>query len=112
MPVHGPASRNGTRGSIRSASDGLRRAPASGGPGCVGRRQPGERARLTKPVYVFISYSWDSEEHERRVYELAQWLRRSGVEAYIDKFETSPKEGWPTWCYPQIEKAKFVLVVC
>jgi hypothetical protein len=64
------------------------------------------------PPRVFISYSWDSPEHETRVSELAQWLREHGVEAWIDKWETSPVKGWRQWCYDQIEAASFVLVVC
>jgi hypothetical protein len=40
---------------------------------------------------VFISYSWDSEEHENWVALLAAKLRENGVEATIDKFETQSK---------------------
>jgi TolA-binding protein len=66
------------------------------------------------PPYVFISYSWDSDENKQRVLELTAWLRGSdcGVNAWLDEYETSPAETWPIWCNRQIEKAKFVLVVC
>lgn len=37
---------------------------------------------------VFISYSWDSIEHQEWVINLANKLRSSGVEANIDKFAT------------------------
>ena len=40
---------------------------------------------------VFISYSWDSEEHENWVALLAAKLRENGVDATIDKFETQSK---------------------
>ncbi|WP_296972022.1 toll/interleukin-1 receptor domain-containing protein [Tepidanaerobacter sp. EBM-38] len=40
---------------------------------------------------VFISYSWDSEEHENWVTFLAARLRENGVDATIDKFETQSK---------------------
>ncbi len=40
---------------------------------------------------VFISYSWDSEEHENWVAFLAAKLRENGVDATIDKFETQSK---------------------
>jgi len=40
---------------------------------------------------VFISYSWDSEEHENWVTFLAAKLRENGVDATIDKFETQSK---------------------
>ncbi len=40
---------------------------------------------------VFISYGWDSEEHENWVTVLAAKLRENGVDATIDKFETQSK---------------------
>jgi hypothetical protein len=63
------------------------------------------------PHEVFISYSWDNEDHIRNVLALAQWLRSSGVDAWVDRFD-SPTEPWPLWCYRQVEAADAVLVVC
>lgn len=40
---------------------------------------------------VFISYSWDNKEHEQWVMDLANDLRRNGVDATLDKFETQTK---------------------
>lgn len=37
---------------------------------------------------VFISYSWDSEEHKNWVVELVNKLRKNGVDATCDQFET------------------------
>lgn len=62
--------------------------------------------------YIFISYSQDSEEHIHRILTIAQWLRTHGVEAFVDKFEQSPPQSWQLWCYEQIQKASYVLVVC
>src|SRR3954470_14996308 len=42
------------------------------------------------PIRVFISYSWDSEEHKQKVLNLAQRLRSEGVDAHIDRFTTFP----------------------
>ncbi len=61
---------------------------------------------------VFISYSHDSEAHEDRVLDLANRLREDGIDAEIDQYETSPAEGWPTWCERRIKSAGFVLLVC
>lgn len=36
---------------------------------------------------VFISYSWTTPEHEDRVLQIATELRRSGVDAILDKWE-------------------------
>ena len=40
------------------------------------------------PPRVFISYSWDSEPHKQRVFELAEQLRDEGIdcEFVFDKF--------------------------
>ncbi len=62
--------------------------------------------------YVFISYSWDSDLQSQRVLQLANSLRREGVEAWLDKWEQSPPATWPQWCHDQIEKADYVVVIC
>jgi hypothetical protein len=61
---------------------------------------------------VFISYSHDSPDHEKRVLALADRLRAEGIDATIDQFETAPKEGLLLWMEKQIRDAKFVLMVC
>ncbi len=63
-------------------------------------------------IRVFISYSHDSPRHSSRVLELANRLRREGVEAWIDQFDPHPAEGWQRWMQKQIERADFILMVC
>ena len=60
---------------------------------------------------VFISYSHDSPEHEKRVAALAERLRSQGIDCIIDQYISTPAEGWPRWMVNQIEWADFVLVV-
>jgi tetratricopeptide (TPR) repeat protein len=60
---------------------------------------------------VFISYSHDSKAHEDQVLELADRLRREGINCNIDQYEQSPVEGWHNWTQNEIKKAKFVLVI-
>jgi hypothetical protein len=67
---------------------------------------------VSQVPYVFVSYSQESDDHVQRVLTVVQWLRQHGVEAYVDKFEQSPPESWQLWCYEQIQKALYVLVVC
>ncbi|QLE53081.1 TIR domain-containing protein (plasmid) [Nostoc sp. C057] len=64
------------------------------------------------PPKVFISYSHDSEEHKKRVLELADHLIKGGVDCNIDQYEVSPSEGWPRWMMNQLDWAEFVLVIC
>ncbi len=63
-------------------------------------------------IRVFISYSHDSESHKERVLELANRLRREGIDAWIDQYELAPPQGWPRWMKDQIEEAIFTLAVC
>jgi hypothetical protein len=71
------------------------------------------RTMSTSSKRVFISYSHDSEQHRRRVRQLADSLRIWGVDARIDQYEsTDPLEGWPIWMEKQIEEAENVLLIC
>src|SRR5262249_27518448 len=65
-----------------------------------------------RPPKVFISYSHDSADHEQRVLNLANRLHSDGIDATVDQYETSPREGWPVWMERQIRESDFVLVVC
>ncbi|MBW4540416.1 MAG: toll/interleukin-1 receptor domain-containing protein [Myxacorys chilensis ATA2-1-KO14] len=64
------------------------------------------------PPKVFISYSYDSQEHKDRVWRLADRLREDGINCTIDQHEESPAVGWHRWMLNQVEAADFVLVVC
>jgi hypothetical protein len=62
---------------------------------------------------VFISYSHDSPEHAQHVLELAERLRKDGVDAQIDQHVAgTPPEGWPRWMLDRLDWAEFVLMVC
>jgi len=60
---------------------------------------------------VFISYSHQDAEYEKRILELANRLRAEGIDANVDLYEEAPAEGWPRWMENQISNADFVLVV-
>lgn len=62
--------------------------------------------------HVFISYSWDSEAHKRKVFELSEQLRDEGIDCDLDQYYQSPPEGWARWMLRQVEQADFVLMVC
>ena len=66
------------------------------------------------PPSVFISYTHDSDEHKKRVLDLAQRLRGDGLDCVVDRFvETNPPEGgWHVWTERQMWDANFVLLVC
>jgi SEFIR domain len=62
---------------------------------------------------VFISYSFDSDEHCERVLALSERLRHDGIETCLDQYVNgSPRQGWPRWMLDQLDAAGSVLVVC
>jgi tetratricopeptide (TPR) repeat protein len=62
---------------------------------------------------VFVSYSHDSDEHAERVLDLADTLRRDGIDVILDRYvPRGPEEGWPLWMDRNIRDAHFVLMVC
>lgn len=61
---------------------------------------------------VFISYSWDSEQHKQNVLAFAQQLMSQGVDVVLDQFEQFPAQGWANWMLDQIEESDYVLIVC
>ncbi|MBO1053080.1 MAG: TIR domain-containing protein [Dolichospermum sp. DET73] len=69
------------------------------------------------PTKVFISYSWDSDDHKENVLKLANTLRAVwGIEAEIDRYVRAeppytPTQGWDVWMLERIEWAEFVLII-
>ena len=61
---------------------------------------------------IFISYSWDSEEHIKAVLALSNRLRADGIDCVLDQYEVSPPEGWPRWMDRRIASASLVIVIC
>jgi hypothetical protein len=61
---------------------------------------------------IFFSYAHESDEHRNRVLQLCGQFRQSGLDAWIDQYETFPPQGWPIWMQNQIRRADFVLIVC
>jgi tetratricopeptide (TPR) repeat protein len=68
----------------------------------------------SRPPRVFISYSHDSPAHCDRVLELAQQLKRDGIDTELDQFHQEELLHWPRWCEEQLrpDKSDFVLCVC
>jgi hypothetical protein len=70
-----------------------------------------QMARFEKRI--LISYSHDSDEHRVRVRQLADSLRRDGLDCWIDQYlDSDPLDGWPLWMEKEIELANIVLLIC
>ncbi len=60
---------------------------------------------------VFISYSHQDADYEKKVLDFANRLRSEGIDANIDLYEEAPIEGWPRWMENQINNSDFILIV-
>lgn len=61
---------------------------------------------------VFISYSWDDEDHKRWVRDLAARLRAHGVDTLLDQWHLVPGDQLPAFMETAIRESDFVLVIC
>jgi len=74
-------------------------------------RHVNRRVERDRPHRVFISYSWDSEEHKRKVRCLADMLNdEPDIACMIDQYEPDPGH-LPNWMAEQIEWANKLLLV-
>lgn len=63
------------------------------------------------PPIVFISYSWDSEDHKTWVLELATKLVNSGVDVRLDQWHTRLGDSFTHFMESAIETADRVLMI-
>lgn len=61
---------------------------------------------------VFISYSWDDEEHRTWVRTLATDLRAKGVDAWLDQWEVRLGDDVTEFMERCVSTADYVLLVC
>src|SRR5262245_51052447 len=73
----------------------------------------GKAKAVSSSKSVFISYSWDSDEHSKRVLDLSKRLEADGFDVRLDRSnKIAPPEGWLRWMRTQIKSASHVLLVC
>lgn len=63
-----------------------------------------------RPI-VFISYSWDNDEHKKWVLGLADRLREDGIDAVLDRYYLTPGKNLPHFVENNLAKAHRVIVV-
>lgn len=61
---------------------------------------------------VFISYSWENEEHNEWVKRLADLLIEHGVNAILDKYDVDPWDRIPHFMEQAVTKSDKVLIIC
>ena len=70
-----------------------------------------EDASTVHPPRVFISYSWDSDEHKQWVEQLATQLRLDGVDARLDAWHLGDR-AITSFMTSEVRRADFVLSIC
>jgi hypothetical protein len=73
------------------------------------------RASIENPTAsptVFISYSWDDQEHRLWVRQLATRLRQDGVDVTLDQWHAAPGDQLPAFMARSIRTNDFVLIIC
>lgn len=61
---------------------------------------------------VFVSYSWDSDDHRDWVCNFASRLRSDGVDAELDRWKLAPGDQLPEFMERAVRENDFVLIVC
>lgn len=61
---------------------------------------------------VFISYSWDDEDHKSWVRMLATELQTNGVHVFLDQWDAHPGIDLPTYMESSVRDADHVLLIC
>jgi hypothetical protein len=73
---------------------------------------PGPSVDETRSPRVFISYSWDSEEHKEWVQSFAARLRQDGVDVVLDEWHLDLGENRFHFMERSVVSAEFILLVC
>lgn len=61
---------------------------------------------------VFISYSWEDENHRKWVKSLADKLLENGIDASIDQYDLGLGDRLPLFMEQQISDSDYVLIIC
>jgi hypothetical protein len=61
---------------------------------------------------VFVSYSWDSDDHKNWVRQLAERLVSNGVHVHLDQWDVQYGESLAQFMEEKIPESDFVLIIC
>lgn len=65
---------------------------------------------MDNPI-VFISYSWDNEEHKEWVLNLANQLRKDGVDVILDRYYLRPGKNVPFFVENSIRRSNRIITI-
>ena len=61
---------------------------------------------------VFISYSWDSDQHKKWIRELAERLRANGADVILDQWHLAPGDRMAEFMESSVRESDLVIIVC
>ena len=61
---------------------------------------------------IFITYSWDNEQHKEWVRKFSDRLLSDGVDVTVDQYDVSSGDRLPQFMEQSITAADFVLIIC
>jgi hypothetical protein len=64
------------------------------------------------PPRVFVSYSWESDEHKHWVRSLAERLTQNGVNVRLDQWHIVPGQSLTQFMEAEVHVCEFVLIIC
>lgn len=67
---------------------------------------------MKKQKSIFISYSWDNEEHKKWVLNLALNLLKDGHKVYLDQLDLKPGMDIPKYVETCIRESDHILLIC
>lgn len=67
---------------------------------------------LSPSPKAFISYSWESDDHQTWVRALAERLTQNGIEVRLDQWHIVPGQSLTQFMDVEVTQCEFVLVVC
>jgi hypothetical protein len=68
------------------------------------------RSKERKPI-VFISYSWDNNEHKEWVLSLADKLCTDGIDVILDRYYLKPGSNLPHFVENNLNKADRIIII-
>ena len=77
----------------------------------IEQQEPITSSEVIENPKVFISYSWDNEEHKTWILNFATRLRDNGIEIILDRYELQAGKNIPHFMEQALEKSDKVLVI-
>jgi len=80
--------------------------------GWIGGAEVLSKPSATSSLTVFVSYSWDSDDHKLWVLQLVEELRRHNLECLLDQKDLLPGEDATAFMERAIVSSRVTLLIC